>query len=148
MKHFSIWLVLLCLGSCFTACAPYQVNHKVVGNADLSQAKRFYIAHNPDDTTPLDVIIEAELNKQGFYATHGDKADLPEDTDILITYEFHWYWDFTNYLLQFEIELRDPNTGVPLARGESWRASLARRTPEEMANEILEPLLKPSSATE
>jgi hypothetical protein len=132
----------------FAACAPYQVNHKFVGKADLSQAESFYVAHNPDDTTPLDVVIEKEINNLGFSGARGEKKDMPGDADVLVTYEFHWFWDITSYLLQFEIELRDPATGYPLARGESWRTSLARRSPEEMAKEILEPLLRPSKARE
>jgi hypothetical protein len=141
-------MFLMLLGGLFTACAPYQVNHKFVGKSDLSEAKKFYVVHNPDDTTPLDIIIEEEIHNLGFIASRGEKEKMPDDTDVLVTYEFHWFWDLTNYLLQFEIELRDPATEYPLARGESWRASLARRSPQEMAGEILGPLLLPSPAAE
>lgn len=142
-RKYLLHLPILLIGF-LTACAPYQVNHKVVGDANLSHAKTFFVAHNPDDTTPLDVHIETELNHLGFSASRGKREEMPEAVDVLVTYEFHWFWDITNYLIQLEIELREPRTGYPLARGESWRTSLARRSPEEMAREILEPLLMTS----
>jgi hypothetical protein len=147
MRRTGLLFLLLAVGALFAACAPFKVESKLVGRPDLSTARTFYVAHNPDDTGTLDKVIQDELTGRGFSASRGDKNAMPKDVDILVTYEFHWFWDLTNYLLQFEIELRDPATYFPLAKGESWRASLARRTPEEMAKEILDPIfLSPKTA--
>jgi hypothetical protein len=148
MRQISKLFFTLAVAVLFSACAPFLVEKKIVGDPDFSDARTFYVVHNPDDTSALDEVIQAELIKMGFTASIGDKSEIPSDIDILVTYEFHWFWDITNYLLQFEIELRDPQTYFPLAKGNSWRASLARKTPDEMAKEILEPIFFPSANTE
>ena len=144
MNRSILACAMLSIGVWLTACAPFLVESKVVDDTGLFQAKQFYVMHNPDDTGSLDKVIEGQLVEMGFSASTGVKKNMPSDTDILVTYEFHWFWDLSNYLLMFEIELRNPETYFPLAKGNSWRASLARRTPEEMAREILEPILFPA----
>jgi len=148
MRQITTLLFIFSVVALFAACAPFRVESKLVGNPDLSKVKTFYVVHNTDDTGTLDKVIEDELINMGFSASRGEKSAIPDDVDVLVTYEFHWFWDLTNYLLQFEIELRDPHTYFPLAKGESWRASLARKSPEEMAKEILEPIFFPSKAAE
>lgn len=145
MRRIFLWMLIMAVGAGCSACAPWRVETKRVGNPDLSHVQRFFVVHNDDDTGTLDRVIQNELINLGFSASSGPKSTLPDGVDVLVTYEFHWFWDLTNYLLQFEIELRDPQTYFPLAKGESWRASLARKSPEEMAKEILVPIL--SAAT-
>ncbi len=129
--------------SLLTGCAPWHSYTNKVEPVDLNNLKSFYVVRNPDDTGDLDKIIKDTFVSMGRQATSGDAESIPQDVDALVDYEFQWFWDITNYLLMLKILIRDPDTHWPLAKGESVRPSLARKAPEEMAQEILEPLFHP-----
>jgi hypothetical protein len=41
------------------------------------------------------------------------------------------------------VQIRHPETGIALATGNTMRTSLARRSPPEMVQEVLEDIFKP-----
>lgn len=51
-------------------------------------------------------------------------------------------WDITMYLLKLDIQITDAKTGAILAKGEAVHTSLARKSPEYMAREILDDIFK------
>lgn len=132
--------------SLFAGCAPWHSYSHKVEPVDLSRIKSFYVVHNPDDSADLDKVIKDTFISLGLEVAMGSIDKVPQDVDALVAYEFQWFWDITNYLLMMKILIRDADTQWPLAMGESVRPSLARRSPEEMALEILEPLFKPGKA--
>ena len=89
-------------------------------------------------------VIRDELIEMGFQADSGPESKIPGDIDAIVTYEDRWLWDLANYMLQLNIEIRDPKTKYPLAIGESVRTSMARKNPDEMAREVLESIFKPN----
>ena len=78
----------------------------------------------------------------GYKASTGQRANVPNDVDAVITYRDHWFWDITMFMLWLKVHIRTPQDGFPMARGESFRTSFARKSPEEMVNEVLEQLFK------
>ena len=78
----------------------------------------------------------------GFQADSGPGSEIPNDVDAIVTYEDRWFWDLSNYMLQLNIEIRNPKTNYPLAIGESIRTSMARKNPDEMAREVLESIFQ------
>jgi len=143
MKPIFLRVIAVVVGvSLFTGCAPWHSYSHKVEPVDLTHLKSFYVVHNPDDSGDLDTTIQDTFVSMGFQASTGSSKDMPQDVDALVSYEFHWFWDITNYLLMLKILVRDPDTDWPLAMGESVRPSLARKSPGEMSKEILEPLFK------
>lgn len=126
----------------FSGCAYVDVHAKHVRNPDLSILKSFYVVHNADDTGTIDEVIKDALLERGFEASCGPGDRIPDHVDAVVTYNFHWFWDITNYLLYLKVHLRNPETQFPVAMGESLRTSLARKTPEEMAREVLDTIFK------
>jgi hypothetical protein len=51
-------------------------------------------------------------------------------------------WDITMYMLELNVEIRDPRTDYILATGKSSRTSLARKSPEEMVEEVIGEIFK------
>ena len=143
---FALAPALVCLW--LIGCAPMHVFSHRVGNPDFSKIKTFYVIHNKDDTGMLNKVIAGELVKMGYAATTGTAGKVPDDVDALVTYDFQWFWDMGNYLLMLRIHLRNPETNFPYAMGESLRTSLARKPPEAMVREILEPIFNPATKSE
>jgi len=63
---------------------------------------------------------------------------------MIVRYEDHWQWDMSMYLIVLRIDFRDPETDELMAAGQCYRTSGARKSPEEMVNEILDHLLGPA----
>lgn len=133
-------LPLFILGLWFfslVGCAIINLKIERLPDADLSQTKSFYVVWLEGDDRGLHDVIRDELISLGFSAESGNIDNAPAEVDAIVTYEDRWFWDITNYLIQLNIEIRDSKTMYPLAVGESVRTSMARKSPEEMAREIL-----------
>ena len=86
-------------------------------------------------------MIANELNSMGYQATSGVEQTSPIPVDAIVTYRDKWMWDITMYMLELNIDLRDPKTNYSFASGRSYRTSLARKSPEEMTEEVLVKIL-------
>jgi hypothetical protein len=108
---------------------------------DLSKIKTIYVIKLPADGRGINGIIAKQLQAMGYQATTGNEAKIPQGVDATLTYQDRWTWDITMYMLELNIQLRDPQTGSLLAEGESYRPSMQRTSPAEMALEVLESML-------
>ena len=126
-------LFLVVLGG----CANTSLTSDVDPSADLSTLQSFYVSRLPADERGIEKMIEAELNAIGKHAFSGSDPKSPSPVDAVVTYEDKWMWDITMYMLELEIDLRDPDTNYEFATGRSFRTSLARKSPEEMVREVL-----------
>ena len=74
-------------------------------------------------------------------ATSGLESAMPADTECKVIIHDHWFWDTYWYLLSLDIKFYDAHSGTLLASGHDQRAGPeTRRTPEFMANELIEAL--------
>ena len=126
----------------FFGCAIVNLRSSQIPGSDLSNISRLYVVHFEPDMRNLHDVIRDELIEMGFQADSGPESKIPNDIDAIVTYEDRWFWDITNYMLQLNIEIRDPKTKYPLAIGESVRTSTARKNPDEMVREVLQSIFK------
>ena len=118
---------------------------------NMSGMKKFYVVHDveagrQDDKhfRSLHAVQEA-LTDHGMPATSGLLSAMPGDTDCKVVIQDHWFWDTYWYLLSLDIKFYDAHSGNLLASGHERRAPpVMRRTPEFMANEVVEAVF-PSS---
>jgi hypothetical protein len=108
---------------------------------DLSKIKTIYVIKLPADERGVNGIIAEQLQAMGYQATTGNETEIPQDVDATLTYQDRWMWDITMYMIELNIQLRDPQAGFLLAEGESYRPSKQRTSPAEMALEVLESML-------
>lgn len=140
MKNMVRTLAMVWLAALLAACASMEAN-KVPG-ADLASMKTFYVQKLPADQRGVDMLISDRLNAMGYKSRFG-AADLnPGDIDGLVTYQDRWRWDITMYMLQLEVQVRDPKTQAVVASGKSFRPSLQRKTPEGMVEEVMTAIFK------
>lgn len=131
----------------FAGCASSQQKGTVMPGADIAALKTFYVVHIPADGREINKLIAADLTARGYQATTGEAVNTPADVDAIVTYQDKWMWDMSMYLLQLDIQLRNPKTEVPLATGQSLRTSLARRSPKEMVAEVLDQIYQKAGIT-
>lgn len=142
MKQIKCLSIVLMLLLC-TACVS-NLEAKRVPGADLSQLKTFYVQKLPADGRGVERMIADRLNLMGFHASYG-VSEVPETTvDAVVTYQDKWMWDITMYMLQLDVQIRDPQTKLLLVNGQAMRSSLIRKTPDGMVEEVLTEIFKGS----
>lgn len=133
-------IVLLFMASTAIGCVANLESQKVPG-ADLSHIKTFYVQKLPGEGRGVERLIAAQLTKMGYVATYG--LDGPASSvDAIVTYKDDWWWDLSWYLLQLDIQIRDPQTKLILASGQSKRSSLVRKSSDEVVEDVLNQTLR------
>ena len=120
-----------------SGCVSTSLTSDIDPAADLTPLQSFYVVKYASDDRGVEAIIAAELNAMGKTATSGTDSKPPSPVDAVVTYEDKWFWDITMYMLELNIDLRDPETNYKFATGRSYRSSLARKKPVEMVHEVL-----------
>ena len=133
-RYIALFFLIVLLSSA-TGCAN-RATATLTAGADLGKVKNFYIVQTPEDKETHG-LIKTNLEKRGFTTTTGPEMKSPYNSDAVITYTDKWMWDITMYMLELTINLRNPTNNYPMAVGNSMHASLTRKSPEEMVDEVL-----------
>lgn len=138
----ALWLACALAIALLPGCAINREGASVSPDADLSQIRKFHVVRFAPDERGIEAVIAGALRKRGLEASSGSEDAAPRDVQALVTYQDRWRWDITMYMLELKIYVREPQTGRLLAMGSSHHTSLSRRTPEEMASEVLANIFK------
>ncbi|RQO56820.1 hypothetical protein DBV14_09980 [Variovorax sp. KBW07] len=104
------------------------------------EMRRIYVQTVEGDGYNVDRIIADQLKSRGYTVVVGAAAKPSEPMDVILTYDDQWSWDITPYLLKLTIKARDAKSGKLISVGEVRRTSMARKSPDEMADELLNEL--------
>lgn len=141
MKKYLVSLILLVFVGLSSGCVT-QLKSDIAPGTDLKSFKKFYVVRLAADQRGVEKLIADRLNVMGYKATAGEKALIPEDAEVIVTYQDKWMWDITMYMIQLDVQIRRPKTEIALASGHSMRTSLVRKSPPEMVAEVLTDLFK------
>jgi hypothetical protein len=144
MKNLKQLLILAALTAGLSGCMSSQ-KATVSPGADLGAIKNYYVVHLPQDGRKINQLICDDLNVRGYKATTGEAGNAPAGAEALVTYQDKWVWDMAMYMLQLDIQFRDPKTDIALASGEAMHTSLVRRSPPEMVKEVLNQIYQKAS---
>lgn len=136
MKRFACFLLL---GALLTGCAT--LSTRQLPQTDLRQPTRFFVVHRLADDRRIDLLIVAELERLGRIASSGPITMLPDDAEIVVSYEDRWAWDFGTYLVELSMDFRRAKTDKPLASAYYHRAIISRQAPITTVRAMLDPLL-------
>lgn len=124
-----------------SGCAVNRATGSVEANTDLSSLKRMYVKKLPDESGGTNELIAEKLRSKGVTVATGTEA-TPPGYDAIVNYTDKWMWDMTMYMIELTIIIRDPESGFPLAKGNSFHTSLTRLSPKEMVNEVIDNIYK------
>jgi hypothetical protein len=136
------WILALIAAATVAGCAINREGASVSPDIDLSRLTRYYVVRFAPDERGIQEVIAAALRTRGLQATAGSEDGAPKDAQVIVTYQDKWTWDLTMYMIELKVDFREPETGRLLAMGKSRHTSLSRRTPEEMASEVLANIFK------
>ncbi|MFT3784455.1 MAG: hypothetical protein QM790_20785 [Nibricoccus sp.] len=114
---------------------------------DLLKKRHFYVESELSDGKNLHVTIADELKLMGYNATSGYLTMMPKDADALVSFQSRWTWDFTTYLIELNIQIRDPISGKIIASAGYHRPAIAGTSTEELIRKTLTSILTPKPAS-
>jgi hypothetical protein len=123
-----------------TGCSSLSARKTV----DLTRYKHIYVEHRLADNHRVDEEIVAELKTLGYDASCGVLTMKPDGVDAIITYEDRWTWDFTTYLIELNLAMRDARVEKQVAQGYFHQAPLVIKSSKEVIREVLTKLFKPA----
>lgn len=142
MKYIRILASMISLVAAllFGGCASMSSN--LAPGADLSSVQSIYVVRLKPDERGINRVIADQLNLMGYKATTGEADAVPAEVDATLTYQDKWMWDITMYMIELNVQLREPRTEIALATAKSYRPSLQRKSPAGMAEEVLNQLFQ------
>ena len=123
-----------------TSCSSVSARRAI----DLTHYKHVYVEHRLADNHRIDEQIVAELKQLGCDASSGVLTMKPDNADAIISYEDRWTWDFKDYLIEFNLYMRDARTDKPVGHGYFHQAALITKSPSQVIHQVLTRLLKPA----
>lgn len=135
-RLFAASTLLLALGAT-TGCAVNRASASLMADADLSKVKTVYVVHAAPDNHQVDQELAKAFEKRGYTVTTGPALTPPYPQDAVVTYVDKWMWDITLYMIELTVTVRSPASDYPLATGNSLHTSLTRKSPAEMADEVV-----------
>jgi hypothetical protein len=143
MKLFLVLLAALCLS---TGCSSSY--HWKAPSVQLQQRKQFYVETEPSDGKNLHVLIANELRAMGYTVTSGHLTMMPKEADTLVSFQSRWEWDFTTYLIELDLVVRDAHSGKILANSGYHRPAISGTSTSAMIQHVLDEIfVKKKAAT-
>ena len=137
-------LILFAVLSFTTGCASYSSwkDPKV----QLQQRKEFYVESELADGQKLHVAIAEALRVRGYKASSGYLTMIPKDADTIVSFQSRWTWDFSTYLIELDMQVRDAKTGKILATVNYHRPGVGGTSTEALIERVLNELVGPKKA--
>jgi hypothetical protein len=137
LLFFPLALSLLLSAGCAT-----RLDSSVAPGINLNEIKTIFVKKLPADGRGVEKLIAQELSRMGFQAVHGPVMPTNYTFDAIVEYQDKWMWDITMYMIELRVQVLDPNSRFKMASGQSYRTSLARKSPPEMVKEVLTEVFK------
>ncbi len=135
MKLPALLLVVLGL---LAGCSS--VDTRTAAKADLRKYQRLFVESRLNDNNGIDQRIANELTRLGYAVSSGPLTLMPENTELVVTYDARWEWDFRQYLIELRVGVRPAQSFTVLASGRYSHPGITSRTPDAMVHELLAPI--------
>jgi hypothetical protein len=129
---------LPCVALLLTSCSSKtQIDPKVRPD----QLHHIFVEHLLADGHNVDELIARELRRLGYDASAGPMTMMPDGTEAILAYQAEWTSDFTTYLIELDVALRD-QTGKEIAVGQVVRPSVMGNDTNAMVVRVIDPIFK------
>jgi len=137
-------LLLALVAALFTSgCASYQT--QVDRSQPAANHRRYFVQANLNDNQAVAQLIASTLRARGLTAESGPLTMMPPDTEVVVTYQDRWNWDFGQHMVYLRIALRDTATNAPVASAVFNGPVAINKDPPEVVARLLRDLLDRNS---
>lgn len=108
----------------------------------LSSYQNVFVEHELSDGRGVDQFIMRKLQSMGYTASAGPLTMKPVEAELVVSYQDFWTFDFTTYMEELNIQVRDARNGRELAIGRYFHPSITGGWTSDMVDPIVEKLFK------
>jgi hypothetical protein len=139
----SVIKAAIALGGTALLAGCGHISTRSLPNADLSSHKHVFVEHRLADSYGVADEMARQLRMMGYDASAGALTMMPGGTDLIVSYEDMWTWDFNNYMIEIDVQVRNAHGDKILAVGHYFRPSMVfGHPPADMIHELLVKLFK------
>lgn len=106
--------------------------------ADLARARRIFVEERLNDNLGIHRALVTQLRALGYEADRGPLTMMPDNAQLIVTYDARETWDFRPYLIELNLAVRpaqDYNRVVASSR--YVHPGVTNKSPEAMVKEAL-----------
>jgi len=119
------------------------INTRVLPNADIGSYKHVFVEQRRADSYGVADEIARQLRIMGYDAASGALTMMPPGEDLIVSYDDMWTWDFNNYMIEIDVQVRSARGDKILAVGHYFRPSMVfGHPPADMIHELLVKLFR------
>jgi hypothetical protein len=134
---------LAALAGAALAAGCSQLTTRTLPKADIAHYKHVFVEHRLADSFGVADEVARQLRDMGYDASAGAITMLPQDAELVVSYDDMWTWDFNTYMIEFDMQVRLAHSDRIVAVGHYYRPSAVfGRPPEGMIHELLLKLFK------
>jgi uncharacterized protein YceK len=115
---------------------------RTVPAADLNTYQNVFVEHELSDGRGVDQFIMRKLQAMGYVASSGPLTMKPVEAELVVTYQDYWTFDFTTYMVELNMQVRDARTGRELAIGHYFHPSLTAGWTSDMVDPLVDRLFR------
>jgi GrpB-like predicted nucleotidyltransferase (UPF0157 family) len=142
MHKFGTRAAIAILG-CTLAAGCGHINTRALPNINLASHKHIFVEHRLPDSYGVADEIARQLRVMGYDASSGALTMMPPDTELIVSYDDMWTWDFNNYIIEIDMQVRTARGDKTLAVGHYFRPSMVfGHPPADMIHELLVKLFR------
>jgi len=120
-----------------------QVSTRSIPKADIGSQKHIFVERRLADNYGVAEEIARQLQAMGFYVSSGALTMMPVGTQLVVSYDDMWTWDFTTYMIEIDIQVRSARTDKIVAVGHYFGPHVVfGHAPPEMIHELLAKLFR------
>ncbi len=129
-------LGLFLLSLLLAGCTTY--SEQTIRGQHVATKKNLFVQSNLNDNHAIDQQIVADIKQRGREVDCGPLTMMPDDTDVIITYEDNWAWDFGDHLVHLRITATDRRTGALIATANFTAKIPTTKSVPKIINELID----------
>jgi hypothetical protein len=134
---------LAALAAASLLCGCTQLTTREVPRSDIGHFKHVFVEQRLVDNFGVADAMARVLRDMGYDASAGPLTMMPPETQLIVSYDDMWAWDFNTYMVEFDVQARTAHTDRILAVGHYYRPSMVfGHPPEAMIRELLGKLFR------
>jgi hypothetical protein len=134
LRICAAFVALGLLASCHT------VHTDVDRTVKLTSYQHIYVERELSDGRHLDRMLAKELIRLGYDASSGPLTLMPEDTQAIIAYQAQWTFDFTTYLIELDLAVRDAKSGREVGVSRYFHPAVLAKDPAKIVAAAIDPI--------
>ena len=116
---------------------------RALPKADIGHYKHIFVEHRLADSYGIADEIARQLSEMGYDASAGALTMMPNNAELIVSYEDMWTWDFNTYMIEIDMSVRSARNDRVLAVGHYVHPGLfIARPPASMLHDLLLKLFK------